>query len=75
MSKTGLYWRIVLALAVLATALVWNFFTGHVPWTRAMLYGMGAGAIVAGFGVLFDDLAWWGVRLVRVIKRGLPPRE
>lgn len=69
MSTAKFYWCIVLAIAALATALVWNFFTGHVPWTRAMLYGFGAGMIVVGFGILFDDLVWWGVRLLRAIRR------
>src|SRR5690606_19376868 len=57
MSTAKFYWCVVAALAVLATALVWDFFTGHVPWTRAMLYGFGAGLLVVCFGIVFDDLA------------------
>jgi len=72
MSIKSAYWKTVLAIAVIAAALVSGFMERAVPWSRAMLYGGGAGLIVLGFGLLVDDFFWWGARLWRAIRRSRP---
>jgi len=67
--RLGFYWKMASGLALVAAALVCDFFLGHVAWSTALLYGLAAGAIVLGFAVLVDDLLWWGARLLRALKR------
>ncbi|BDC27341.1 hypothetical protein NB2BOR_A16320 [Bordetella parapertussis] len=67
------FWRCAFVLAFLASALVAGWLRQAAPsWGHALLYGAMVGGIVLCLALLFDDLAWWGTRLVQALKRMRP---
>lgn len=68
----AVFWRAAFALALIVAAVVSGFMERAVPWPRALLYGGGAALLILGLALMVEDFAWWGVRLLRALRRLRP---